>query len=187
MTTVMKRMRGWLWRKCREEDGASTIPFVIIVPAFLVLLMSSLEQGILLLRHVMLEHAVDVSVRDLRLGTWKDPTHDEFKKVVCSRAGIIPDCENVLLVELRPIDTTTWSPLNTGPVCVDRASPMEPEDMPEFEDGEGDQIMLIRACVKFDPVFPTTGLGFYLPKDNTGAYALVTMSAYVNEPDLGGS
>src|SRR5690606_40360377 len=68
-------------------------------------LMSSLEMGTLMLRHVMLERALDMSVRDLRLGNWNNPTHDDFKRVVCNRAGVIPDCMNVLLVELRPVST----------------------------------------------------------------------------------
>ena len=55
-----------------------------------------------------------------------------------------------------------------------------------FDTGVGDNMMLIRACTKFDPIFPTSGLGFQLPRDNTGAYALVAATAFVNEPDVGG-
>jgi hypothetical protein len=46
-------------------------------------------------------------------------------------------------------------------------------------------MMLIRACAKFDPLFPTSGLGFQLPRDNTGAYALIAATAFVNEPEVG--
>ncbi|MGB5836200.1 MAG: pilus assembly protein [Albidovulum sp.] len=185
MGNSLTSMRGWFGRKAREEDGAATIPFILFLPFFMMLVLSSLEMGTLMLRHVMLERALDMSVRDLRLGTWANPTHDSFKTEVCNRASIIPDCENVLVVELRPVSTITWVPLNSGATCVDRAQPMEPEDFPEFTVGEGDEIMLIRACAKFDPVVPLTGLGLGLPKDNTGAYALISMTTYVNEPDLG--
>ncbi len=175
---------AWLRRKAREEDGATaTIPFVIFLPFFMLLIMSALEMGTLMLRHVMLERALDMSVRDLRLGNWVNPTHAEFKRQVCNRAGVIPDCLNVLLVELRPVSTTTWEPLSAGPICVDRAETIQP--VTTFDDGVGDEMMLIRACAKFDPIFPTSGLGFQLPKDNTGAYALVSATAFVNEPDLG--
>ena len=157
MARVIPSLGAWLRRKAREEDGTATIPFIIFLPFFMLLIMSALEMGTLMLRHVMLERALDLSVRDLRLGIWNDPTHDEFKRVVCNRAGVLPDCMNVMVVELRPVSTITWEPLAAGPVCVDRAEPMLPEDFPEFEDGEGDEMMLIRACVKFDPLFPTTG------------------------------
>ncbi|MDI3335524.1 pilus assembly protein [Defluviimonas aestuarii] len=182
---ITASVRDWLARKARDEEGSSTIPFIMFLPFFMMLILSSLEMGVLMMRHVMLERALDLSVRDLRLGNWSNPTHDSFKKVVCNRAGVIPDCMNAILVELRPVSTVTWQPLSSGPTCVDRAAPMLPEDMPEFDPGEGDEMMLIRACIKVDPVFPTTGLGMHLPKDNTGAYALVSATAFVNEPDRG--
>lgn len=184
MAPVLHQMRRWLKAKARDENGAATIPFVIFLPFFMLMIMSSLEMGVVMLRHVMLERALDISVRDLRLGIWTSPNHDEFKRVVCRRAGIIPNCMNVLLVELRPVSTDTWQPLSSGPTCVDRAEEINPP--PPFAPGVGDEFMLIRACAKFDPIFPTSGLGFQLPKDNTGAYALVSSSAFVNEPDLGG-
>ena len=184
MRGPMTSMRAWLRRKAREDDGSATIPFVIFLPFFMTLVMSSLEIGMVMMRQVMLERALDLSVRDLRLDLW-DGTQEEFKTLICSRASVIPDCGNVLLVELRPVSTVTWEPLASGPTCVNRAVPMDPKDYPKFEKGKGDEIMLIRACAKFDPVFPTTGLGLHLPKDNTGAYALISSTAFVNEPDLG--
>mgnify|MGYP000866597148 FL=1 len=183
MGRFVNRLRAGLGRLARDEDGTATIPFIIFLPFFMLLVMSSLEMGTLMLRHVMLERALDISVRDLRLGNWTNPTHDDFKRVVCNRAGVIPDCMNVLLVELRPVSTVTWEPLASGPICVDRAEPIKP--VTTFNPGVGDNMMLIRACAKFDPIFPTSGLGFQLPRDNTGAYALIAATAFVNEPDVG--
>jgi hypothetical protein len=181
---VLSNLRAWLRRARDDEDGTSTIPFVIFVPFLITMVVSSLEMGMLMTRHVMLERALDLTVRDLRLGHLPDVTHDEFKQMVCDRSALIPDCENVLLIELRPVSTITWEPLNSGAICVDRDAVVQPAT--QFDQGGGDQIMLIRACAKFDPIFPTTGLGLDLPKDNTGAYALVTSSAFVNEPEVGG-
>ena len=42
--------------------------------------------------------------------------------------------------------------------------------------------MLIRACAIVDPMFPMTGLGLSLTKDETGGVQLVTVSAFVAEP-----
>ena len=184
MRRPMTSMRAWLWRKAREEDGSATIPFVIFLPFFMTLVMSSLEIGMVMMRQVMLERAVDLSVRDLRLDLWSGDQH-EFKELVCGRSALLPDCNNVLVVELRPVSTVTWEPLAGGATCIDRANPMDPKNFPKFEKGKGDEIMLIRACAKFDPIFPTTGLGLQLPKDNTGAYALISSTAFVNEPELG--
>lgn len=188
MGNFIPPLRAWLGSKAQEEDGTATIPFIIFLPFFMLLVMSALEMGTLMLRQVMLERALDMSVRDLRLDKIVAPDHEKFKRLVCNRAGVIPDCMNTLVVELRPVSTITWEPLSSGPVCVDRAEPMMPNDerLPAFTPGAGDEIMLIRACSKFDPVFPTSGLGFQLPKDNTGAYALISATAFVNEPEIGG-
>lgn len=42
--------------------------------------------------------------------------------------------------------------------------------------------MFLRACAKFEPVFPTLGMGDNLVKDGAGMYALVSTSAFVQEP-----
>lgn len=183
MATLLSRLRLRAARIAREEDGTATIPFLLFLPFFMMLVISSLEMGILMMRHVMLERALDLSVRDLRLGLFTGD-YTDFKRSICNRAGVIPDCMNVLVVELRPVSTLTWEPLASGPICIDRANPLVPLGNP-FETGAGDELMLIRACAKFDPIVPTTGLGFHLPKDNTGAYALVSTTAFVNEPTPG--
>ncbi len=184
MGNAITYLRRTFRRALRDEDGTATIPFVIFVPFYMMLVMSSLEMGMLMIREVMLERAVDMTVRGLRLGIWTPPTHTELKRVICNEAYVIKDCMNVLLIELRPVDTTTWQPLASGPTCVDRKAVVQP--VTTFNYGQGDNMMLIRACAKFDPLFPLTGLGFQLPKDNTGAYALIAATAFVNEPEPGG-
>jgi hypothetical protein len=185
MGNILNTLRGRLGRAAREEDGTATIPFVIFVPFFIMLVTSSLEMGQLMMRHVMLERALDLSVRGLRLGMWTPPNHTDFKRLICNTAGVIPDCMNTLLIELRPVDTATWQPLSAGPTCIDKSHSVQP--VTTFNPGVGDNMMLIRACAKFSPLFPLTGLGFQLPKDAAGAYALVAATAFVNEPDAGGS
>ena len=170
-------------RAAADEEGSSTIPFVIFAPFFLMLVVSSVEMGVLMIRHVMLERAMDLTVRGLRLGTYNPPDQTTIKRDICNLAGVIPNCMNALLVELRPVSTTTWQPLASGPTCVDRGAPVQP--VVTFTPGTGDEMMLIRACAKFVPLFPMSGLGFSLPKDDTGAYALVAATAFVNEPTPG--
>ena len=183
MGNLMKTLRRFLRRAAGDESGSSTIPFAIMMPFFLLLVMSSLEMGTVMVRHVMLERALDLTVRDLRLGLWVPHNSNELKSKICNNAGILPNCGRNLLVELRTVSKATWQPLSSGPVCVDRAATVQP--VTTFLTGTSNDMMLIRACVKFDPIFATSGLGFQLPKDNTGAYALVSSTAFVNEPRPG--
>jgi hypothetical protein len=183
MGNALKTMRRFFRRAAKDESGTATIPFVIFLPFFLTLVISSLEMGLLMMRHVMLERALDLAVRDLRLGIWVPASNIDLKQRICNYAGILPDCMNAVLVELRPVSKITWQPLSSGPVCVDRTAQVQP--LTEFITGTSNDMMLVRACVKVEPMFPMTGIGFSLPKDASGAYSLVSSTAFVNEPRPG--
>jgi hypothetical protein len=164
----------------RRESGAATIEFVIWFPFFFVLVCSSIETGLLMTRHVMLERGLDMTVRGLRLGFWPAPSHDDIKRAICDGAVIIPNCSDALSVELLPVSTTTWA-LPTGAVtCTDRSADVQP--VTQLIPGISNELMLIRVCSKFSPFFPTTGFGMSMTKDGAGNYALVSISAFVNEP-----
>ncbi len=181
MIRLLKPLFRGLRALRRREDGNATIEFVILFPAFIMIFVSAFESGILMTRNVMLERALDISVRGLRLGVWKPaPTHTELKRTICNLAGIIPDCMNTVLVELRPVDNNTWEPLTPNATCVDRDE--EINTTPNFNSGTDNELMLVRVCAVFDPIFPLSSLGLKLAQDNTGAYALVATTAFVNEP-----
>jgi len=167
-------------RRLRREDGNATIEFALLFPALITLFLMVFETGLLMTRGVMLDRAVDISMRQLRLGTLNPMSADGLKQAICSNSVIIPNCLNVVTLELRPISTTTWTPLNDATTCVDRSATVQPAL--EFTPGIQNEMMLVRVCAVFDPFFPTTGLAARMQLDSTGAYALVAMSAYVNEP-----
>ena len=65
---------------------------------------------------------------------------------------------------------------------VDRDEPIQLLD--PLDTGTDNEMMLIRACAVFDPIFPMTGLGLKLKKDAFGGgYAIIARSAFVNEPE----
>ncbi len=183
MTRLLRFLARGLRDFRRREDGSLTAEFAILFPAFIMIFLSAFESGLLMTRQVMLEHAVDVSVRDLRLGTWQPaPTHAELKQRICDTAGIIPDCMNSLLIELREVDQTTWAPLDTTATCIDRSQPIAPQLPPNFSAGTDNDLMLVRVCAAFKPLFPMSNLGMKLVRTPAGDYALVATTAFVNEP-----
>lgn len=154
--------------------------FVIVFPAFMMVFLGSFEAGMLMSRSVMLERAVDMSVRDLRVGLYENPTHDQIKADICARMVIMPGCMESLLLELRPVSTSTWNVFDGPATCVNRDEPVQP--VTTWTGGESNEMMLVRACAVFDPYFPTSAWGLQLPLDASGGYQLVAMSAFVNEP-----
>jgi len=173
-----------MWRSFRkEDDGASTITFVLFLPLFIVLILSSLEMGRLLFRQVMTERALDLAVRDLRLGSWVPANATELKRRICNYSAGIPNCMNEMYVDIQPVSKTTWVPMNATPTCVDHFLAIQPNSI--FQLGTSNDFMLIRACTKFYPLVPGVGLGFALGKDPSGAYSIVAASMFVNEPRPG--
>lgn len=182
MGIFLKRL---LARFARNEDGLGTAEFVILFPVFMTILLSGYEIGILMTRQTILERGVDLAVRDLRLGRMDgglDDTLDEedVRRAICNYAGVLPDCLNALHIDLQKISTSTFTMPAATATCVNRGEEIRPVVL--FEPGAPNELMVVRACIVIDPFFPGTGLGAQLPKDSTGGYQLVSMSAFVNEP-----
>jgi hypothetical protein len=131
-------------------------------------------------RFIMLEQAVDITMRDLRLGKIGGVTPAKVKAEICARTVMLKDCESQINIDLQPVSTTTWTFPTTRVGCYDRETGLNPATV--FNPGAAHEIMLVRVCVPQDAIFPTTGIGLNLGKDPSGAYGLVASSAFVNEP-----
>lgn len=177
---MMTRIRSFFGRFRKSEDGTATIEFAILFPAFMVIFVSAFELGILMTRHALLERALDLTVRNIQLNTSTPPTHDQVRTMICENSSIIPDCETRTKVELVMIDPRVTATIDPSPDCIDTAEPFKP--VRQFRNGQQNQIMMIRVCSLFDPIFPTTGLGYQIPRESGNLYALVSTSAFVMEP-----
>ncbi|HVG47633.1 MAG TPA: TadE/TadG family type IV pilus assembly protein [Rubellimicrobium sp.] len=163
-----------------SEDGASTIEFVLVFPLIFLVFLSTVELGLLMTRQIMLDRGLDLAVRQVRLGAVNPVTHDALKRLICRGALIIPDCMNQLKLEMRPADPRAWTTLPASIDCVNRANPAEP--VRGFTPGQSNELMMLRACSLFDPLFPTSGLGAQLHRQSGNASALVSSTTFVIEP-----
>lgn len=180
----MKLRIPLLRRFWRDESAAMTVEFVIIFPMFMTILLASFEAGMLMTRYVMLDRALDITVRELRLGRMDNPEHDEIKQVICNHTVIMPHCMRDLRLELRPVSRTAWDVFDQPATCVDRTAEVQPAVI--VYPGGSNELMLVRACAVFDPFFPTTPLGLQMRLDASGGYQMTAMAAFVNEPRPGG-
>lgn len=174
-----------LRRFMANDDGVVTVEFVIIFPIFMALFLMTYESGMISLRHFALERAVDVAVRDVRIGAIANPTPASLRTRICSFAGILPDCENQLQLEMVRRDLRNWVAIPTTVQCIDRGASTQP--VVEFTNGGNNELIFLRACVRLDPVMPTTLLGRTIVESNStsaaaGSYALVATTAFVVEP-----
>ena len=52
----------------------------------------------------MLERGLDMAIREVRLNTATSVNEDQLKAMVCNAAGVIPQCDVNLRLEMRPIN-----------------------------------------------------------------------------------
>ena len=164
----------------RREDGTAALEFVLAVPLLITIFMASFESGLLMIRSIMLEQSVDMTMRELRLGHYTLPDAALLKTEICKRTVIFKDCEANITIEMTRINTSNWALPTSGVACIDRAQELQP--VLAFQRDQQNDVMLVRVCVVQDALFPTTGIGLGLPKDGHGGYGVITTSAFVTEP-----
>ncbi|TCL09936.1 Flp pilus assembly protein TadG [Shimia isoporae] len=173
MTSLFRQFR-------RREEGHVSTEFAIMVPILLVTLVSAVELGVMTLRYSMLERSLDIVVRDIRLNTGYNPDHDDMITRICDEATMIPDCNNNLKLEMVALDPRAWDGIPQNTICTDQS--LEAQPVTTFTHGIQNELMVLRACAKVAPLFPTTGLGANFATDDAGDFALVVTNAFVQEP-----
>jgi hypothetical protein len=163
-----------------EEGGIFLIEFCILVPILFGAFMMAVEMGMYSMRQMYLDRGTDIAVRYIRLSTNTPIAHDEIKQVICDNAGFIEDCSTTLRLEMIPLHPRAFATFDQTPDCVDTSTDATP--VRGFVLGREHEIMILRACVKFKPVFATSGLGYALEKDGSGRARMVAVSAFVQEP-----
>ena len=181
MITLLKNLGRITRRFSRRENGSGTVEFLFVFPFFMLMFTNCYEAGMLSMRHVMLERGLDLTVRAVRIGQIEDPTHQILKDEICDRALMIPNCARDLQLEMIREDPRNWIGHFSADIeCVDRALAVQPAV--QFTNGGNNELMMLRACVLYDPMLIDVGLGKNIPKKNGSAYALVASSAFVMEP-----
>ena len=179
--TRSAKFKNNLLRFRRDEDGAALlIEFALFVPLLFASFLMAVEMGLYSMREMWLDRGLDMAVRYVRLNTDENYTHDEIKQMVCDGAGWLENCDGTLRLEMIEVDPRNFAQFLPDADCVDTSEPIEP--VRGFTLGEQNQLMMLRACVKFDPVYPGTGLGFEFAKDGSGQVKMISVAAFVQEP-----
>lgn len=173
------KLANHLVRFKRDEDGQLLIEFAILVPLLFTIFLTAMELGVYAMQQMWLDRGLDIAVRSVRLSTDNPPSHVEFKRMVCEQGGFIRNCEQSLKVEMNQVDPRAFAGLVGDPDCVDSVQPLAPPR--NFVPGGNHDLMLIRACLVFDPIFASTGLGFEFSKAEDKPF-MTAYSAFVQEP-----
>lgn len=181
MIWSLKQRLGWFRR---ADEGNATVEFVIVFPLMLLIMAYGIDLAFVNLRYAALERALDLTVRDIRLGTGTAPQHDEIKDLICVRASFIENCDENLRLEMINIDPRNWVDIDPNADCTDKSEEVSP--VRTFVNGQENELMILRVCARNNPIFPDAalGLGKDLASDPDGEkqYSLVSTTAFVQEP-----
>lgn len=169
-------------RFLRDERATATIEFVIMFPVIITMFIAVFETGMILTRQVLMERSLDEAVRVLRLAQGLTLTAADIQQAICDNTGSIQNCDEVLVVDLRLIDRNTYDIPMPDVVCVNRNDlTVTPGNL--FQQGQDNDLILIRTCAVVDRILPFSGFGLNLVRDDTGGLHMVASSVFVNEPD----
>lgn len=178
---MRKRLSRVLRRFRKEEKGAAIlIEFCVFVPLLFGAFLMAAEMGIYSMRQMFLDRGLDLSVRYVRLNTNVPLTHRQLKDMVCDYAGFIEDCDTTLRLEMTPVNPRQFAAFNQQADCIDLSDDVQP--VRGFTLGQQQELMMLRACVKFRPLFPSSGLGYAMEKDGSGRAKMISSAAFVQEP-----
>lgn len=177
---LASRFRAFMRAGFRREDGTATMEFVLVIPVIMVIFMASFESGLLMVRSIMLEQAVDKTMRELRLGHYGQVSNTLLKKEICARTVIFANCVDSMKIQMDRVSTTTWNIPPQQSSCINRSAAVDP--VVNYGAMTDNDLMMIRVCVTLQAMFPSSGIALQLPSDDDGGYGLVARSVFSIEP-----
>jgi len=172
MFELLKRIRSFR----HNEDGYLTIEFLIVASTFMTGFFWVFETGLIMTKQMMLDRAVDITVRELRLTTNDLYTHDYIRDKICANASVFPNCADKLLLELVRVDLSVG--FTPAARCIDRSVDVIP--VTEWSPGQENEVIYMRACMMVDTILPES-VALFKGVTATGV-PLVSDTAFVNEP-----
>lgn len=142
----------------RDVRGSAAVQFAVMLPFLFFMVTLGTDFSMSMVRSVMLERALDIEARNVRIGTRLASDYDGIREGICDRARIIPDCMRRLKLEVRAMPLDSFDPLDQYLDCV-RLDELDIEDTPpsNFFVARQNQIVLVRACAIFRPITPLGG------------------------------
>jgi TadE-like protein len=178
----MTRFRRFL----SDEAGTSTIEFLFVFPIVFLVFTASFESGLFMGKYVMMERSVDLVVRQIRLGNLDGVSHRTLKTLICRNGMLVSSldtCVRSMRIWMQPISTVDFDMKAPPRHCADLNQDIDaPAAASEFAFGTDNEIMLMRICMKEDPIFPTTTISVKMPTEPDGKVAMVVTTVFVNEP-----
>ena len=170
------------------SKGSAAIEFAMVAPVFFVLLMGTIEAGVIFFAQSALQNALNDTARLVRTGQtacWTSSggncvtmTAAQFRTQLCNAVSILlKNCAGSdLQFDVRAYSAGFSSASNSSPLDAGGNLPA----LTTFNVGNACDVVLVRAFYKW-PVF-TPGLSYFLANVTGGYHLLASAAAFRNEP-----
>jgi len=176
------------------DSGQAALQFAMIAPAFFLLLMGTVEAGVIFFAQSSLQNAVNDTARLIRTGQsacysldsnnlCQTMTADQFRTKVCGEVStLLPDCSTDSSGNSSlQFDVTDYP---AGFAGATNASPLDSQNnlpkLTSFNTGGPCDVVLVRAYYRWQVFTPI--LNFFLANMNGSYHLLATAAAFRNEP-----
>lgn len=193
--TIKARFQNFHRRLRRDgSKGSAAIEFALVAPVFFLLLMGTIEAGIIFFAQSSLQNALNDAARLVRTGqnvcfttdingNCLPMTADQFRNQVCSEVSVLlQNCgkdvngNSDLQFDVRAYPGGFTGVTNSSPLDAGNNLP----SMTTFTTGNPCDVVLVRAFYRW-PVF-TPGLNYLLANMAGSYHLLATAAAFRNEP-----
>ena len=115
-------LRHAVKRYIRDESATATMELVIMFPLMMIVFIAAFESAMILTRQIILERTLDMSVRVLRLAQGVITDAVEVRNSMCSNTILLPNCEELLTIDLQLVDTDTYDMPSNEEICAGRGN-----------------------------------------------------------------
>lgn len=185
-TTRCKRLAARL--DADSIKGSAAIEFAMVAPIFFVLLMGTMEAGIMFFAQSSLQNALNDTARLVRTGqtacyttsggSCVPMTQAQFQAKMCSQvSALLKNCSTGgLQFDVNAYPSGYSAASNTPPLDAGKNL----KSLSTFNVGSACDVVLVRAFYKW-PVF-TPGIGYFMSNMAGNFHLLATAQAFRNEP-----
>ncbi len=175
-------LRHAITRFAKDESATATMEFVIMFPLMLIVFIAAFESAMILTRQIILERTLDMSVRVLRLAQGVITDADEVRDSMCANTILLPNCQDLLTIDLQLVDRTTYDMPSNNEVCAGRNNNIVIAPDNTFDIGGSNEFLIIRTCLIVDRILPFSGFGLNLTRDESGGLHMMAATIFLNEP-----
>ena len=171
---------GKFFRRLRRDadKGSAALEFAFVAPVFFVLLMGTMEAGIVFFAQATLQNAINEAGRMVRTGQVQtaNMSQADFRTKVCSLVSPLLACDSKLLIDVQAY--SNYGSINYGSALT--SSGALNTGLSNFSTGAPCSVVLVRGFYTW-PVF-TPGLNWFLANMAGNYHLLSAASAFRNEP-----